>query len=848
MDQSLKRLVPGLRPGEERVVFPLFWLFFLITFSFYIIKPVKESFLISVTPGWWPYADLLTALLIGFVVALNTRLMGKARLRTYISAIMAFFISNLAVFWMLFTVRRQGLAVSPVLDASGIYGGVLFAFGAGRAWPVTVFGFSFWSDVFIALSVTSFWIIVNDIFNPHEAKRLIGPLVSGGLFGGIGGALLTSRLALSTEPEELLLVSASCLVIGIFLVNKIYREKKKLGLGDASAFPQAHARGGYAEGLRSIRKDRYLRLLTSVVMVSMIIAVLINYQFKTVIKETYETGMERTAFLGTFFFAVLVVSTIFHLLATERVIKVFGLQAAMLLAPVFLAAGSAAAFAIPAGAVLAWSCGMRGTEKLFDNTTGQSVRELLYMPVAPEIKYRAKMTIDMFVNKFGTGLGAVLYLAIYNLSGFGYKTVTARIRELGTVTFVFCLAWIVLSVALYREYPRLLKKSLHRKWTGGREVLAEKSDATSAGMLIDLVDSREKSTALYAMNLFDLMKTRGISPELRELLHGKEDEIRARSLDGLLDVGGEVFYRDVDETLVDMEMKSEIEEVFHLDVYKSVMAKSASRMTGSGSEVERMEAAKLLGLMEAGAFVTESLAVLLRDASPDVVHYALGSAAVHLRPEHVPIIMELLADRSACRDAVQTLAAYGPGIEDILGPRMSDPAEKPGIRRAIPDVLAQVGTQKAADILVGCLGGKDLEVEKETIEAILRIRMTRPLIEIDRETVRRDIVSSILICYRSAMKEEGAPGRFRPDEAGMKSVFDLLAMVYPVDDMIKAYQNLAQGSRRSIDYSLELLDNLLDRELRGLLFPLLEDIPEEERVRLMERNMRAFGGRQGIDR
>ncbi len=832
------------------MVVPLFGLFFLTTFSFYIIKPVKESYLISITPGWWPYADLLTAVLIGLVVALNNRLLGKVRLRACISGTMAFFISNLAVFWMLFMVRRQGLAVSPVIDASGIYGGMLLAFGAGQAWLLTIFAFSFWSDVFIALSVTSFWMVVNDIFNPHEAKRVIGPLVSGGLFGGIGGSLLTSLLGRSMEPEGLLLVSAACLLLGILLLNTVYREKKKMTPGEAGGVGPAHVKGGYLDGLKAIRRDRYLRLLTGFVAVSMIIAVLINYQFKTVVKEAYETGMERTAFIGSFFFAVLVLSAVFHMVATERVIRTFGLQAAMLIAPAFLAVGSAAAFAIPAGAVLAWSCGLRGADKLFDNTTGQSVRELLYMPVSPEIKYRAKMTIDMFVNKFGTGLGAVLYLAIYNLSGFAYKSAGARIRELGTVACLFCLVWVFLSVALYREYPGLLKKSLSRKWAGGREVLAEKADVASAVNLVDLFDSRERSTALYAMNLFDMLrKGEELSPELKELLTGKTDEIKARSLDGLLDVGGEVFYRDVEEALIDRELKTEIEEVFRLDVYKTVMAGASAGLVGSENEVERMEAAKLLGLMEPDATVTGSLIRLLKDPSPDVVHYALSSASVHPRPEYVPVLIDLLKDRSVGREAARTLAACGPGIEDILGPRLLDLGEDPAVRRAVPWVLAEVGTQRAADILTDCLGGGDMELERETIEALLRIRTIRPLVEMDRDPVRRDVVSSIMKCYARIMQDgpDGAQGdgRIRPDEPGLKQVFDLLTLVHPADDMIRAYQNLVIGSRKSVDYSLELLDNLLDRELRGLLFPLIEDIPREERLRLMEKNMRMFGGGQG---
>jgi len=856
---SLKRLFPGLRSGQAKILLPLSAVFFLTTFSFYIIKPVKENFLISVTPAWWPYADLITALLIGFVVVLNTRLLGVFSRRIYISAVNVFFVSNLAVFWFFFHMRQQTPAFSPVIDTSGFLSGLALADLAGRAWPFTVFLFSFWSDVFIAMSVTSFWMIVNDVFNPHEAKRTIGLLVSSGLAGGIIGSLLTSRLSLSIEPEDLLLVSAACVFLSVFVVNSVYAVKKTLPEADEEAVEQSgRPAGGYLDGFRIIKKDRYLRLITGMVAVSTIVAVTINYQFKTVVKDVYENGMERTSFLGSFFFLVLVLSAIFHLAATERVIKTFGLQAAMLMAPVVLAVGSAAVFIIPAAMFVSWNCGLRGAEKLFDTTSGQSVRELLYMPVLPEAKYRAKMTIDMFVNKLGTGIGAVLYLGVYHLSDFGLKTPAARARELAIIAGIFALTWIVLGTAVFREYPGLLKKSLSRKWADGRRLLAEKVDLEMTEEVFDLIDSRERSSALYAMNVFDLVRKRSLSPELLKLLDEKSAEIKARSLDGLFDVGGEIFYRGVGETLAESGMKAEIEEVFGLDVYKSVMERAIMDTAVSGTEVGKMEAARLLGFMETDGAVDKALSTLLGDSSPDVVHYALMSAAVHGRPEHIPAIIDLLASGSTARDAASALQAYGQAAEESLIDRVADETEKIEIRRNIPAILAEIGSSKAASALAVCLGSADGRLQMEALEALNRIRTSRPSVKLDSERIRAHLLAAIEKCYDfmlgSSEKETGSGDQARPEERPgpceleMKRIFDLLALIYPHDDIVRAYHNLVQGSRKSMDYLLELLDNILEREMRSLLLPLIEDLPDEERIMLLKKNRRLLKGKKNSNR
>jgi hypothetical protein len=49
--------------------------------------------------------------------------------------------------------------------------------------------------------------------------------------------------------------------------------------------------------------------------------------------------------------------------------------------------------------------------------------------------------------------------------------------------------------------------------------------------------------------------------------------------------------------------------------------------------------------------------------------------------------------------------------------------------------------------------------------------------------------------------------------------------------MIKAYQNICAGTRKSTDFSLELLDNTLKKETMEFLLPLIDDIPLEDKAK-----------------
>lgn len=79
------------------------------------------------------------------------------------------------------------------------------------------------------------------------------------------------------------------------------------------------------------------------------------------------------------------------------------------------------------------------------------------------------------------------------------------------------------------------------------------------------------------------------------------------------------------------------------------------------------------------------------------------------------------------------------------------------------------------------------------------------------------------------------------DKTGKKSkvykiiyvdIFKLLGLLYPHEDIIKAYQNIELSTKDSIAYAVELLDNTLPIEIKTRLFPLVDNISTEERINL----------------
>ena len=849
-DGRLERLLRGfgdVRGREARAALALSAYFFLITATFYVLKPVKESLLIGIHPAWWSYADLATALLIGFVVAANARLLDRVPRRTYLAASLLFFIASLLVFWFVFDLIRTSQVQTPVADSAGIL--FLLWVQAVILEPgfkiVSVVAFSFWTDVFIAMAVTQFWIAVNDVLHPHQAKRLVGLFVTGGLFGGMAGsglAFLGTTLKV-VRTEDLLRVCPALLLLALVTVNAVYAGRQKVDAAAGDARLASGSKVGAWESFLAVAKNRYLKLLAAMLAAAIVAGTLINYQFKTAVNGVYPEAQARTSYIAGFMLAILAVSTVFHLLTTDRFLKTYGVRWAISLAPLVLLLGSAAAFLIPAALVLPWASAVRGADKGFDNTLSQSVRELLYIPVPQEVKYKAKIFIDMFVSKFATGFGAVLFLGLRAVRHFDYREgqELAKIREIGVLSLALLLTWLVLTRLVYREYPAVLKKPIRSRWDRGEEVIRRNVDEDLTLKVFNTIQSRERSTTLYLMNVFDLVRRNDLTPELKGLLGIKRDEIRARGMDALFDVGGTGFFPGLEEAIDDPAFQREIDLVFLLPVYQEIMAQRLGEMAASSFELDRVEVAKLIGRMVPNPPTLEALGRLLADPSPEVAVYALESAAVHRHRGHVPLILALLGNPMTRAEAQSALAAYGPGLEASVAPTLRSADAPPEVRRAVPEVLARIGSQTAADLLLEELARRDEGMEQALVDALYKLRLGRPEVCFPRKAVRPELLRLLRkACDVVLDPPAGPPGEARALlDIRLKRVFDLMTLMHPPEDIVKAYQNILQGTAQTTDYSLEHLDTLLDRELKGLLLPLVDaGLTPEERAQRLRRALR----------
>jgi hypothetical protein len=372
-------------------------------------------------------------------------------------------------------------------------------------------------------------------------------------------------------------------------------------------------------------------------------------------------------------------------------------------------------------------------------------------------------------------------------------------------------------------------------------------DVDSAKEIFDAMESRNRSSVLYAMHVFDLLQRDKLSPEVRNMISEKAGEVRVSSLSDLFNAEGVAGFRQTDEDVRQEDLITDIRETMSLDAYQEVMERHAGSVMAEShkSEVEKMELAKAIGLMSPEAPLTDRLEALIDDFSPDVSCYALKSAARLKKEQYIPAILRKLGNPSTREDAISALHKYGSTATRALEQGLSDTRLDPGVRRAVVEVLARIGTEEAAFTLSGELDQGGGELDNELIDALDRIRAQKGDLQLPARVARRKAFSFVHRYCRAFLElQELGPGpdteafrrRLERDlETLLSDIFKLLGLFYPREEVRKAYQNIQTGTSHSIAYAVELLDNTLKRDIRDVIIPLVEESSPGERQRAFQK-------------
>jgi AAA family ATP:ADP antiporter len=406
--------IPVAREERARVALSFLY-FFCLLFGYYALRPVREEMgvRVGVARMHWLFtgtfvATLLATPVFGFVASRISR-------KRLAPALNLFFAANLVLF---FAALSHG-------SWSGIAGPAFFI----------------WLSVFNLFAISVGWSLLTDVYTREQARRLFGVVAAGGTAGALAGPAAIAFAAPHLGPEPLLLVAAALLAVCALLAVLLRRNAPA---GEEAA-AEAPIGGAALAGIgRSVREPFLLAAALVLVCYTMISTVLYFGQTE-VVGAAIPSSAARTALFARIDLAVNCLTIPMQLLLTGPLLRRAGVGGALALVSALVTAGIAALALSPGLAVVV---AVQVVHRAGHFAVGRPAREVLFVPLDAEARYKAKSFLDTAVFRGSDAVSAWM-LALARSAGAGLAATAWLSVPIG-------LVWTATSWRLgaIRERPR----------------------------------------------------------------------------------------------------------------------------------------------------------------------------------------------------------------------------------------------------------------------------------------------------------------------------------------------------------------------------------------------------------
>ena len=290
-------------------------------------------------------------------------------------------------------------------------------------------------EAYIVLLMEQYWSFLNSTLGEANARRLNGPICGIGSAGSIAGAFLVGHYATSLGTATLLLLGSAITLPTIALTYLAYR---------FGGQPQPRPDEPHSDTLGSklLLRQPILAILLLVILLTQAIAGLTDLSFQGILQDVIPNPDKQTEYSGWFYMWLNIAAAVMQfgitplllwLVPTRRIHVVIPLVHVVTCAylwssPTLLSAG--AAYMV---------------FKVLDYSIFRAAKELLYIPLSFDARYRAKELIDVFGYRFGKG-GMSLVVGILQKPG---QAVAAPILALIAAGAALC--WAALAIPLTRK-------------------------------------------------------------------------------------------------------------------------------------------------------------------------------------------------------------------------------------------------------------------------------------------------------------------------------------------------------------------------------------------------------------
>lgn len=380
---------------------------FCITAEHSIVKPISYSVFIShFSAAYFPYAWLAMLPLNFLVVSLYNK-----------------FLPKLGCF-------RTAVVVVTLIAGMNIICSFFL-----QSLPKLSFVHFIWKDIYVMLMFQLIWSIIHSTITTKRAKYLYGIIYGIGGLGSICGSCIPGFLAAKMGSEILLLNTVVIYFLFIVCYKLLLEVREKIE--DPLIVPIDLKPKNTSGGFKLIYQSKHLKFILLIVVFMQLASTFIDFQFNTYLEKLIPNKDLRTEYSGRLFGFIHVCNIFLQFFGTFIVVHLLGLKKSHILLPVFFGLNVLSFIFLPVFSLVALCF---STIKACDYSVFTIIKEMLYLPLKTEEKFKAKAVIDVFAHRSSKALAsfAILFFELLNLTSWiSWALLSTIVMWLVTVLCLF---------------------------------------------------------------------------------------------------------------------------------------------------------------------------------------------------------------------------------------------------------------------------------------------------------------------------------------------------------------------------------------------------------------------------
>lgn len=742
-----------------------------------------------------------------------------------------------------------------------------------------------------AVLVPQFWAFTTGLFTVAQGRRLLGPIASAGVVGGLVGSSIAAAVVMVLPTRQLLFVAATLFVVASFVLFVSKAEKS----ADEAPTQEARKRDSMVSraAMQKLAHDPFVARIAGLVFLSTASVLALDYLFKWSVAETVP-ARQLGPFLARYYMFLNGLSLVMQLFVGSALVKRLGVTAAGMATPALLTA-SAIGMAVTGGAPTA-VLAAKGTDGALRHSLHRITTELVYLPVPIETRKVVKPFIDGALARFAQALTACVFLA---LAEAGVLTRGLMIAIVATL----CVAWLLLAANTRKPYLAVFRNALARE-PGFDSSTTDALDFATVEMLVERLASQNPEEVVAAVRVLERRGRQKVIPAI--LLYHPSPVVLTYAL-GMFGASDRTDFLALAEPLVAHENEAvrmaalrALSRRGRVELLERIAETEGARIRAYVTVFIELRAAEEAGRELSLARVDELLAEDVSAKDAEALREGLLAAIADApklpplaelvlrlwnepRPSAPPDWLEggaranMLARAAAAQGDARlaellvahlstrlgreemriALASLGDEGFTTVVRALRDESTPRMLRVHLPRTLSYFGTPRSAEVLL-----QTIETEKDGLVRYKAIRGLGRLVADHAVAVDRARVEAVAVAnLREHLRLLGlvvALGRnprstlvgdrrraettrqflsgLLEDKArqSLERAFRLLKIAYPREDIHSVHRAALSDDKRARSNAGEFLDTLLtrrhERVLRDLLRLVIDDIDADERV------------------